>query len=65
MTAEATATAARLQDLEARFRIKFPRTRMWIKSNVKGGRDAMVAWIERGFVRTATASKPARRRSKA
>lgn len=52
-------------DLEARFRITFPRKRMWIKSNIKGGRDVMVAWIERGFVRTASAPKPARRRSKA
>ncbi len=59
-------------DIEARFRRKFPRKRMWVLSNIKGGRDAIVAWIERGFVtgrsrtagtRASTSRSSRRRRS--
>jgi hypothetical protein len=56
--------AAWVHAVEARFRVKLRRNRMWVLSNIKGGRDAMVAWIESDFVRIASRPKPARRRSK-
>jgi len=54
--------------VEARFRRKFPRKRIWVLSNIKGGRDVIVAWIESGFAsepkaKSSSAPKRARRRS--
>jgi hypothetical protein len=34
---------------EAKFGKEFRRDKIWVRSNLKGGRDAVVAWIQNGY----------------
>jgi len=44
-----TSFAPWLASAEERFGKAFHRDKVWVQSNVKGGRDAVVAWIQNGF----------------
>jgi hypothetical protein len=48
-TPELATFAAWFADMEATIGKPFLRNRMWVQSNIKGGRDAVVGWIENGF----------------
>jgi hypothetical protein len=47
---------------EQRIGKPFRRDKLWVQSNIKGGRDAIVKWIENGFTWAKAAAPPPRKK---